>query len=159
MTFSYARSYRGPIEAVLLDWAGTTAYCRTPSSNGIHIRVSEKPGDPGIQKKDYTRFREKLIEDRGKQRLLGEKLSSQAMNGESIRWHVALGIDVAVKPAAGGYMVYEFDTGDLDDAMAFERIEACRFGVQNNFPHQFPRRHRRNPRPPASSDRYGTATP
>jgi predicted AlkP superfamily phosphohydrolase/phosphomutase len=46
-----------------LDWAGTTAYCRTPSSNGIHIRVSEKPGDPGIQKKDYTRFREKLIED------------------------------------------------------------------------------------------------
>jgi phosphonoacetaldehyde hydrolase len=24
MTFSYARSYRGPIEAVLLDWAGTT---------------------------------------------------------------------------------------------------------------------------------------
>ena len=24
MTFTYARSYRGPIEAVLLDWAGTT---------------------------------------------------------------------------------------------------------------------------------------
>jgi len=24
MTFSYKRSYRGPIEAVLLDWAGTT---------------------------------------------------------------------------------------------------------------------------------------
>jgi phosphonoacetaldehyde hydrolase len=24
MTFSYARTYRGPIEAALLDWAGTT---------------------------------------------------------------------------------------------------------------------------------------
>jgi predicted AlkP superfamily phosphohydrolase/phosphomutase len=46
-----------------LDWSGTTAYCRTPSSNGIYIRVAEKPGDPGIQKKDYVRFRDKLIED------------------------------------------------------------------------------------------------
>ena len=24
MSFSYQRTYRGPIEAVLLDWAGTT---------------------------------------------------------------------------------------------------------------------------------------
>ncbi len=46
-----------------LDWAGTTAYCRTPSSNGIYIRVAEKPGDSGVPKKDYTRFRDKLIED------------------------------------------------------------------------------------------------
>lgn len=46
-----------------LDWAGTLAYCRTPSSNGIHIRVAEKEGDHGVPKKDYMRFREKLIED------------------------------------------------------------------------------------------------
>lgn len=46
-----------------LDWRATTAYCRTPSSNGIHIRVAEKPGDPGIDPKDYERFRDKLIED------------------------------------------------------------------------------------------------
>lgn len=46
-----------------LDWAHTTAYCRTPSSNGIHIRVAAKPGDPGIQPKDYDSFRERLITD------------------------------------------------------------------------------------------------
>ncbi|MGQ0529719.1 MAG: alkaline phosphatase family protein [Panacagrimonas sp.] len=46
-----------------LDWSKTTAYCRTPSSNGIHIRVAEKPGDPGIRPEDYSRFRDKLIAD------------------------------------------------------------------------------------------------
>ncbi len=46
-----------------LDWSKTTAYCRTPSSNGIHIRVAEKPGDPGIRPEDYTRFRDQLIVD------------------------------------------------------------------------------------------------
>jgi len=46
-----------------LDWSKTTAYCRTPSSNGIHIRVAEKPGDPGIPPEDYERFRDKLVAD------------------------------------------------------------------------------------------------
>ena len=46
-----------------LDWSQTTAYCRTPSSNGIHIRVASKPGEPGIKPEDYVPFRDKLIED------------------------------------------------------------------------------------------------
>ena len=46
-----------------LDWSKTTAYCRTPSSNGIHIRVAEKPGDPGIDAKEYHAFRDTLIAD------------------------------------------------------------------------------------------------
>ncbi|TJY56720.1 nucleotide pyrophosphatase [Sinimarinibacterium sp. CAU 1509] len=46
-----------------LDWSKTTAYCRTPSSNGIHIRVAENPGDPGIKPEDYVAFRDKLIAD------------------------------------------------------------------------------------------------
>lgn len=46
-----------------LDWSKTTAYCRTPSSNGIHIRVAEKPGDPGIAPDDYEAFRDRLIAD------------------------------------------------------------------------------------------------
>ena len=45
-----------------LDWDRTLAYCRTPSSNGIHIRVAEKPGDPGIAPEDYDRFRAELID-------------------------------------------------------------------------------------------------
>lgn len=46
-----------------LDWAGTTAYCRTPSSNGINIRVAAKPGDSGVPPEQYESFREKLIDD------------------------------------------------------------------------------------------------
>src|SRR3546814_483418 len=46
-----------------LDWSKTTACCLTPSSNGINIRVAEKPGDPGIDQKDYEAFRAKLTED------------------------------------------------------------------------------------------------
>lgn len=46
-----------------LDWSKTTAYCRTPSSNGIYIRVAHKPGEPGIAPADYERFREQLIAD------------------------------------------------------------------------------------------------
>ncbi|MGH8429916.1 MAG: alkaline phosphatase family protein, partial [Solimonas sp.] len=46
-----------------LDWSQTQAYCRTPSSNGIWIRVAEKPGESGIQPEEYEAFREKLIAD------------------------------------------------------------------------------------------------
>lgn len=46
-----------------LDWTATTAYCRTPSSNGINIRVAESPGGQGIPPGEYEAFREKLIGD------------------------------------------------------------------------------------------------
>ncbi len=46
-----------------LDWNKTTAYCRTPSSNGITIRVAEKPGNPGIKPDEYDSFRDQLICD------------------------------------------------------------------------------------------------
>ncbi|WP_218082751.1 alkaline phosphatase family protein [Anthocerotibacter panamensis] len=46
-----------------MDWQKTTAYCPTPSSNGIAIRVAHNPGDPGIRPEDYETFREKLIRD------------------------------------------------------------------------------------------------
>ncbi len=33
MTFTYARRYRGPLKAVILDWAGTTLHygCYAPA--------------------------------------------------------------------------------------------------------------------------------
>jgi predicted AlkP superfamily phosphohydrolase/phosphomutase len=46
-----------------LDWSKTTAYCRTPSCNGITIRVARNPGETGIDPKDYERFRNQLIRD------------------------------------------------------------------------------------------------
>lgn len=46
-----------------LDWESTIAYCRTPSSNGITIRVARNPGDTGISPDDYEAVRARLIRD------------------------------------------------------------------------------------------------
>jgi predicted AlkP superfamily phosphohydrolase/phosphomutase len=46
-----------------LDWNKTTAYCRTPSCNGITIRVARKPGESGIAPGDYQAVRARLIRD------------------------------------------------------------------------------------------------
>ena len=46
-----------------LDWENTIAYCRTPSSNGITIRVARKPGDRGVHPSEYEALRDRLIRD------------------------------------------------------------------------------------------------
>jgi predicted AlkP superfamily phosphohydrolase/phosphomutase len=46
-----------------LDWEKTIAYCRTPSSNGIHIRVAKKEGESGVKPEEYHAVRERLIQD------------------------------------------------------------------------------------------------
>lgn len=46
-----------------LDWTKTIAYCRTPSCNGITIRVARNPGETGIDPKDYEKVRSRLIRD------------------------------------------------------------------------------------------------
>jgi predicted AlkP superfamily phosphohydrolase/phosphomutase len=46
-----------------LDWNKTTAYCRTPSCNGITIRVARHPGETGIAPQDYEAVRTRLIRD------------------------------------------------------------------------------------------------
>lgn len=46
-----------------LDWTKTTAYCRTPSCNGITIRVAREPGQTGIAPSEYEAFRNRLIRD------------------------------------------------------------------------------------------------
>lgn len=46
-----------------LDWTKTIAYCRTPSSNGINIRVAREPGQSGIKPEEYESTRNRLIRD------------------------------------------------------------------------------------------------
>ena len=46
-----------------LDWNRTIAYCRTPSSNGISIRVARHPGAAGIRPEDYESIRQRLMRD------------------------------------------------------------------------------------------------
>ena len=46
-----------------LDWSKTLAYCRTPSSNGITIRVAGRNGEFGVPPGEYAAFRERLMGD------------------------------------------------------------------------------------------------
>ena len=65
MDFLYQRSYRGPIEAVILDWAGTTVdygsfaptavFLRLFESQGIHITAEDARSGMGLMKKDHLR--------------------------------------------------------------------------------------------------------
>ena len=65
MDFSYRRSYRGPIKAVVLDWAGTTVdygsvapavvFVEAFKHAGVDITMSEARGPMGMSKKDHIR--------------------------------------------------------------------------------------------------------
>ena len=60
---SEATRRRVDVNFAFLDWDKTTAFCPTPSSNGIRIRVAHEPGMPGIAPGEYSAFRDKLIAD------------------------------------------------------------------------------------------------
>ena len=85
------------------------------------FRIKKRQVEFGVVNDQRVRpdKREKLVENNRKPRLLSEELGGQAMDGKSVHRHVALGIDVAVKPASRWNMVNEFDACDFDDAMAF----------------------------------------
>jgi predicted AlkP superfamily phosphohydrolase/phosphomutase len=46
-----------------IDWTRTTAYARTSSSNGIFIRVANRPDEPGIRPEQYQVFRAQLVKE------------------------------------------------------------------------------------------------
>jgi len=62
-----------------MDWGNTVAYCRTPSSNGISIRVARRAGETGIKPEDYEAVRAQLIIDL--QELRDEKSGERIITG------------------------------------------------------------------------------
>ena len=69
-----------------LDWTKTTAYCRTPSSNGITLRVADKKGKTGIDPRDYEAFRDRLISDLQdlQDNITGERIITQIHKREDV---------------------------------------------------------------------------
>jgi phosphonoacetaldehyde hydrolase len=65
MEFVYRRSYRGPLKAVLLDWAGTTVdfgsfaptavFIKLFASRGVPIQAQHARAPMGLMKKDHLR--------------------------------------------------------------------------------------------------------
>jgi hypothetical protein len=52
---------------------------------------------------------------------------------DRVGWHVALGVEIAVKRAAGRRVVDQLDGANLDDAMTAQSVEAGRLGVDDDF--------------------------
>jgi predicted AlkP superfamily phosphohydrolase/phosphomutase len=69
-----------------LDWENTVAYCRTPSSNGINIRVARNPGESGIKPADYETLRARLIRDLEelKDPVTGERIITEIHTREAV---------------------------------------------------------------------------
>ncbi|MBA3531741.1 MAG: phosphonoacetaldehyde hydrolase [Ardenticatenales bacterium] len=65
MTFAYQRSYRGPLKAVIFDWAGTvvdygsqapvSVFIKLYESRGVPITLAEARGPMGTHKKVHIR--------------------------------------------------------------------------------------------------------
>jgi phosphonoacetaldehyde hydrolase len=65
MYFHYQRSYRGPVQAVIFDWAGTTvdfgslapvaAFTRLFAAQGIDLSLDEARGPMGTEKREHIR--------------------------------------------------------------------------------------------------------
>lgn len=65
MYFHYQRSYRGPVQAVIFDWAGTTvdfgslapvaAFTRLFAAQGIDLNLDEVRGPMGTEKRKHIR--------------------------------------------------------------------------------------------------------
>lgn len=72
--------------AQLLDWQKTVAYAPTPSSNGIRIRVSKGPDQPGIPVESYESFRRELCASllAFTDQVSGERIVKQIMTREEI---------------------------------------------------------------------------
>ena len=60
------------------------------------------------------------------------------MDLERARRHLPLGIEIGVERIARGDVVDQFEAADLDDAVAAVRVEAGRFGVEDDFAHNGP---------------------
>jgi hypothetical protein len=57
------------------------------------------------------------------------------VHGKRFRGDVALGIEVAMKGLTARDAVDQFDAADLDEPVSLDRIEACGFGIKDDFAH------------------------
>ena len=87
---------------------------------------------------DYPRALDEALEfvdDRGEERLVGEKPGREPMHAKRALGHVALGIDVAMEMVARRQVVEQLDARHLDDAVALvAQGGSARFGPLRAWP-------------------------
>jgi hypothetical protein len=77
----------------------------------------------------------KIVNDVDKPPVAFQKVGGKAMDRKCLGGHVALGIDVGVERRPGWYPVEQLNAAQFNDPMALGGIEACRFGVEDDFTH------------------------
>src|SRR5262249_2197250 len=85
---------------------------------------------------------EKLRGDRGELWLVGQVFALDAVNARSAILDLALRIDIAMERALGDAATQHFDAPDLDYPIAEPRVQAGRFGIEDDLPGgHLPRHH------------------
>jgi hypothetical protein len=69
----------------------------------------------------------------GEPRFVPQKSSGQPMNALGFLRHVAFGVDIALKDRTRRHVVQQLHGGQLDDAMPGLRIQAGRFGIEDDL--------------------------
>src|SRR5689334_3775192 len=83
---------------------------------------------------------QKIIDDINKALMPFQEIARKTVHRKRLSRNVAFGVDVGVKGRAAWYPVDQLDAPELDESVALGGIEACCFGVENNFTHALCRR-------------------
>ena len=103
----------------------------------LEFRVQEADVERGIVDDQFGAgdIGAKFIGDFREFRLVAEEFRRQAVDGQRALFRIALGIDVVVKIIPGQHAVVQFDSADLQDAVARTRVQAGGFSIENNLTH------------------------
>src|SRR5580700_2035915 len=126
---------------------------KSPAGNGQCVneraneRASPKPCQLGIHKGEIEigvvnnhpvagNKRDQLVRDGREGRMVGEKFGGEPVHRKGVSRHIALGIDIAVQLAPGGYVVRELQAGDLANPVPRTRVEPRRLGINHYLAHR-----------------------
>src|SRR5262249_21844127 len=88
-------------------------------------------------KRRIANERDQVIDDFGEERLVLEELARQAVDGNGLGRHIALGIEVAMKALPARNAIDELDAADLHQSVPLERIKPRRFGIEHDLAHVY----------------------
>ena len=78
---------------------------------------------------------EEIVDDLGEDRFIGEEFVGKAVDHRGFARHIAFGIKIDMERVAGGNVIDKLDAADFGDAMAGQGVEACGFGIEDDFAH------------------------
>ena len=117
---------------------------------------AQRVGTPGVDQPEFVideaHIEGRIVDDQlgtldevpegignlGEDRLVGDSLIGDAVDPDRLCIDQALRIDVLMVGASGQAAVDHLHRADLDQAMAFLRVDTCRFGIENNLTHLRP---------------------